>query len=68
MSYCRFENTAGDLADCARHISDKLTSEHEIRARLQLIDHCKSILEAVGFDIDTHQAPVIVENEEEVED
>ena len=33
MSYCRFENTARDLRDCASHIGDDLDGD-ESRARL----------------------------------
>jgi hypothetical protein len=68
MSYCRFENTARDLRDCAEHICDKLTGDHEPAARLSLIETCMQILEAVGFNIDMHQAPVIIEDEDETED
>lgn len=63
MPYCRFENTARDLADCAEHICDPLLGI-EAAARMQLIISCKKILEAVGFDIDMHQQPVITEDTE----
>jgi len=42
MAYCRFENTLGDLRDCAMHIDDSL-SEAEHKARLSLYDICKEI-------------------------
>ena len=37
MSYCRFQNTVGDLRDCAEHIHDDDLSEDEQRARKRLI-------------------------------
>lgn len=58
MSYCRFENTARDLSDCAEHIHDNLgRSEYETRARLKLISLCKDILQNVGFEIEMSQEP-----------
>ncbi len=33
MSYCRFENTLGDLQDCYDNIDDPDLSESEKRAR-----------------------------------
>jgi hypothetical protein len=53
MSYCRFENTARDLRDCASHIGDELDGD-ESRARLWLIETCKIILDAVGIEVDSH--------------
>lgn len=35
MSYCRFENTARDLCDCAEHIQDNLTGDYEPRAKAE---------------------------------
>lgn len=43
MSYCRFENTAKDLDDCARHLFDIL-SESEAKAREEIIRLCIEIL------------------------
>ena len=43
MSYCRFENTVDDLADCYEHINDELNNKAEIRARERLISICKDI-------------------------
>lgn len=37
MSYCRFENTVGDLKDCAENLFDTLDNEHEIKARARLV-------------------------------
>jgi hypothetical protein len=48
MSYCRFENTAPDLGDCAEHILDTLEGT-EAEARVRLVEYCADILEACGF-------------------
>lgn len=45
MGYCRFQNTAGDLADCLDHINDRNLSDEEEEARRELIDTCRQILE-----------------------
>jgi hypothetical protein len=67
MSYCRFENTASDLRDCAEHIQEKLFGPHEVDARLRLIEICKEILDNVGIEVDTHGQPTFYETEEEEE-
>ncbi len=36
MSYCRFENTAGDLRDCLNHFEDELDTESEQTARKEI--------------------------------
>ena len=52
MSYCRFENTAMDLEDCANAILDgdfidyETTSDSEIESLKDLIEYCKDILES----------------------
>lgn len=46
MSYCRFENTLNDLRDCLEHINDEIESEREYKARVDLIETCKEIIEA----------------------
>ena len=51
LSYCRFENTSDDLVDCLDHINDKLVSQAEQKARKELIETCKDILEALGYDV-----------------
>ena len=45
MSYCRFQNTLGDLRDCARHISDDDLSREEAEARRALIRICQEIVD-----------------------
>lgn len=62
MSYCRFENTASDLADCLTYLTDRLDNEYETSARLRLIELCREIIEIadaeeigpdfVGYDED----------------
>jgi hypothetical protein len=53
MSYCRFENTLGDLAECAYHITDDLGSESEFDARIELVEVCREIIkEWESFDMD----------------
>ncbi len=46
MSYCRFENTVDGLRDCYENINEiNKTNEFEMRARVQLLELCKRILE-----------------------
>lgn len=43
MSYCRFENTSGDLGDCLDSIDEKVSkAEHE--ARIDLVKMCAEIV------------------------
>lgn len=65
MSYCRFQNTVGDLWDCLNHIHDDDLSEDEKHARQKLIDACREIIEEVDLggdeddeDVD-YGAPVL---------
>jgi hypothetical protein len=51
MSYCRFQNTANDLADCLDNWHDDL-SEEEAAAKKRLIKTCRMILEEVEHDGD----------------
>ena len=43
MSYCRFENTLGDLRDCYENMEEELTSESEVKAKQWLINLCRRI-------------------------
>jgi len=52
MSYCRFENTLGDLQDCYDHMDKDLTSDYEIKARERMIKLCIQIAEEYGADIE----------------
>ena len=67
MSYCRFENTAHDLADCAEHILERLTSEYEIEGRVSLIRSCVRILEDLGLDVTNPDNPKASVEREEIE-
>ena len=48
MSYCRFENTARDLADCVSAVNrgeiDEL-NEYEIQGLLNILSLCNDMLE-----------------------
>lgn len=48
MSYCRFQNTADDLADCLDNIEDDNLSPEEEKARRRLVRLCAEILDAYG--------------------
>jgi len=62
MSYCRFQNTARDLADCADNLDANDLSNDERRARIELVvtamDILSNVLDACGDldfdDLDTH--------------
>jgi ElaB/YqjD/DUF883 family membrane-anchored ribosome-binding protein len=54
LSYCRFQNTADDLADCRDHIDDEHLSAKEDRARTRLITLCREI--AALFDDEADDA------------
>lgn len=47
MSYCRFQNTLSDLRDCEDNLLEtESLSKDEQRARQQLIETCRRIVEA----------------------
>jgi hypothetical protein len=50
MSYCRFENTLRDLADCANAMDDD-TSEREQEYRHRLISLCVEIALDYGHEV-----------------
>jgi len=53
MSYCRFQNTLGDLQDCADNmVNTKDASGEEIEARKGLIDLCVNIALDFGSEVD----------------
>jgi ElaB/YqjD/DUF883 family membrane-anchored ribosome-binding protein len=54
LSYCRFRNTAADLADCRDHIDDEDLGAEESRARTRLITLCREI--AALFDDEADDA------------
>ncbi len=50
MSYCRFRNTLNDLRDCYYNM-EGVSDHEEQRARQQLIDLCRDIIDEYGnFD------------------
>jgi len=52
MSYCRFENTASDLADCAEHMDEmEELNKYETRGRDRIIEMSVSIALAYGNEI-----------------
>lgn len=64
MSYCRFENTARDLADCADNIADPLSeSEHEARKRL--LRQCVRVLRSIGIEVDDEDLKEAIEETNE---
>lgn len=48
MSYCRFENTFNDIADCYDHLDDEELSESEEIYREKLIKLCEDIVNIYG--------------------
>lgn len=44
MSYCRFQNTYGDLIDCSHHMNEHL-SESETKYKEYLVELCREIIE-----------------------
>jgi len=49
MSYCRFENTYRDLADCFKSLqNDDELSEDELRFKKRLVALCGTISEYYG--------------------
>ncbi len=48
MSYCRFQNTVGDLEDCYEHFGEEDISKEEFRARQRMFQICKDIVEEYG--------------------
>jgi hypothetical protein len=53
MSYCRHENTERDLRQVAEKWDDyeQGSSSYEDKAREEIIEHCKSILECEGYEV-----------------
>ncbi len=52
MSYCRFQNTSGDLLDCADAVEDDglPESKTELQALKSMLDDCQRILDNVDAD------------------
>jgi len=49
MSYCRFQNTVRDLADC-KHEFLGVDSIEEAKAALKMYQLCRDIAESYGVD------------------
>lgn len=64
MSYCRFENTAQDLADCKENLFDGEVSKSERAARKNLVSLCYDIIQMAGGTIEEEENELI-ENVEE---
>lgn len=60
MAYCRFENTADDLQDCAGHLADGGLSAAETSARKRFVRLCRDIV----FDWDNHVKNDVEDNED----
>ena len=50
MSYCRFENTSNDVADCQHSFTEELEAR-EHNARIRMIEDMISCLESIGYEI-----------------
>lgn len=44
MSYCRFQNTANDLADCMENLGEELSKEED-KARRKIVTMARQIVE-----------------------
>lgn len=67
MSYCRFENTLKDLQDCADHMSDADISVSEKKARKQLIEVCREIIDNEDDPIEDEDQMFDADDGEELE-
>ena len=47
MSYCRFQNTIGDMQDCIDNLDEHIREDdrREYRARIKFIEMCKQVAE-----------------------
>ncbi len=56
MSYCRFENTANDLADCVNAVNrgeiDEL-NEYEVEGLIKILSLCNDMLENEDYIYET---------------
>ena len=61
MSYCRFENTARDLADCVSAVNRgevEELNEYEVQGLLDILSLCNDMLENEDYILET------IENDE----
>jgi len=52
MSYCRFENTVGDLQECYAAMDEQDLSESEMKARKQLLETCVNLAADYGHELE----------------
>lgn len=57
MSYCRYQNTLGDLRDCQDALEEDLLEEDKLskdehRAMLALIRRCQQIADDYGYVVE----------------
>ena len=55
MSYCRFENTLGDIRDCEANLFDDLEGR-EFRARKKLVEICVEIAKCASQVMELEEA------------
>lgn len=67
MSYCRFRNTASDLADCVDHLNDDVSKE-EHEARQRLIRLAREIVAYADNDPDFYDAEQDEDKDEDGEE
>lgn len=67
MSYCRFQNTRGDLRDCVDNFWN-IHSEDEARARKRLVALAKEIVQLAEQDPDAVENCVYEEEDYDDED
>ena len=49
MSYCRFQNTAGDLDECLDALVDgEELSQDELRAARRMVQTCRELIQAAA--------------------
>jgi hypothetical protein len=65
MSYCRFQNTLGDLRDCANNISESAEKlgPDEHRARLELINLCADLLAELNYYVEAPEHNLVFTEE-----
>jgi len=62
MSYCRFRNTLNDLRDCYYNM-EGVSAHEEQRARQELIDLCRDIIDEYGDDFTFNDDEIIDEED-----
>ena len=51
MDYCKFENTAIDMANCVEHLENNrpLPTDYELRGYNRLLEYCKDFVKASEY-------------------